>query len=124
MPAFFRLAVAERDPCSGQLSGVFVAAYRLRREGVIDQREHKAITRAARQSGIGEPGQTEGYRTIFDGSTGSFAKWQHVGGGSFGLNPDGSMRLRCDSAGRRSAPLINDEFDVPADEVILDRASV
>ena len=40
------------------------------------------------------------------------------------VNPDGSMRLRCDSAGRRSAPLINDEFDVPADEVILDRASV
>ncbi|MDL2078518.1 DUF1080 domain-containing protein [Streptomyces sp. GXMU-J15] len=64
---------------------------RLRREGVIDQREHKAITKAARQSGIGKPGQTEGYRTIFDGSTGSFAKWQHVGGGSFGLNPDGSM---------------------------------
>jgi hypothetical protein len=34
MPEFFRLAVAERDPCSGQLSGVFVAAYRLREEGV------------------------------------------------------------------------------------------
>jgi hypothetical protein len=34
MSTFFRLAVAERNPYSGQLSGVFVAAYRLRREGV------------------------------------------------------------------------------------------
>ena len=40
---------------------------------------------------LGTLGQTEGYRTIFDGSSGSFAKWQHVGGGSFGLNADGSM---------------------------------
>ncbi|MGW2559311.1 OmpL47-type beta-barrel domain-containing protein [Streptomyces sp. NPDC001514] len=59
--------------------------------GVIDQREHKRIYRAAKQSGIGKPGQTNGYRDLFDGTATSFAKWQHVGGGSFGLNADGSM---------------------------------
>ncbi|MEU2429271.1 family 16 glycoside hydrolase [Streptomyces sp. NPDC007861] len=60
-------------------------------DGVIDQREHKKIYKAARQSGIGRPGQTSGYRDLFDGTSASFAKWQHVGGGSFGLNADGSM---------------------------------
>ncbi|MFI6334164.1 OmpL47-type beta-barrel domain-containing protein [Streptomyces sp. NPDC050535] len=60
-------------------------------EGVIDQREFDTVTRAARQSGIGKPGQTEGYSTIFDGSPESFAKWSQVGGGSFGLNADGSI---------------------------------
>jgi plastocyanin len=63
----------------------------LLKEGVIDQREYNAIRKAARQSGIGKPGQTEGYRAIFDGSAESLAKWQQVGGGSFGLNPDGTI---------------------------------
>ncbi|MEV4783848.1 family 16 glycoside hydrolase [Streptomyces tuirus] len=63
----------------------------LLKEGVIDQRESKAIRKAARQSGIGKPGQTEGYRTLFDGSAESLGKWQQVGGGSFGLNPDGTI---------------------------------
>ncbi|MGW0911157.1 OmpL47-type beta-barrel domain-containing protein [Streptomyces sp. NPDC002784] len=72
---------------------------RLLREGVVDQREYNLITRAARQSGIGTPGQTEGYRTLFDGSAGSFAKWRHVGGGSFGLNADGSMTSGTTRAG-------------------------
>ncbi|MGK5691762.1 OmpL47-type beta-barrel domain-containing protein [Streptomyces sp. URMC 128] len=60
----------------------------LLKEGVIDQREYNAVRKAARQSGIGKPGQTEGYRALFDGSAESFAKWQQVGGGSFALNPD------------------------------------
>ncbi|WP_328682086.1 DUF1080 domain-containing protein [Streptomyces sp. NBC_00322] len=60
-------------------------------DGVIDQREHTKIYRAAKQSGIGKPGQNTGYRDLFDGTQASFGKWQHVGGGSFGLNPDGSM---------------------------------
>jgi hypothetical protein len=60
-------------------------------DGVVDEREHRKIYRAARQSGIGKPGQTAGYRTLFDGTQSSFAKWQQVGGGSFGLNADGSM---------------------------------
>ncbi|MET9825378.1 MULTISPECIES: OmpL47-type beta-barrel domain-containing protein [unclassified Streptomyces] len=63
----------------------------LRAEGVVDRREVKAINKAAKQSKIGLPGQTEGYRTILDGSQESFAQWEQVGGGSFGLNPDGSI---------------------------------
>ncbi|MEV0961551.1 family 16 glycoside hydrolase [Streptomyces sp. NPDC049910] len=64
---------------------------RLLADGEIDAREHGTIYQAARQSGIGKPGQTDGYTDLFDGTAASFAKWQHVGGGSFGLNPDGSM---------------------------------
>lgn len=60
-------------------------------DGVIDQREHKRIYKAAKQSGIGRPGQHTGYRDLFDGTQASFSKWQHVGGGSFGLGADGSM---------------------------------
>ncbi|MFF3459065.1 OmpL47-type beta-barrel domain-containing protein [Streptomyces sp. NPDC002730] len=60
-------------------------------DGVIDQREHRKIYKAAKQSGIGEPGRHTGYRDLFDGTQASFSKWQHVGGGSFGLGADGSM---------------------------------
>ncbi|MET7635112.1 MULTISPECIES: OmpL47-type beta-barrel domain-containing protein [unclassified Streptomyces] len=59
--------------------------------GVIDAREHKKIYRAAKQSGIGKPGQDEGYKKLFDGTAASLAKWQQVGGGKFGLNADGSI---------------------------------
>lgn len=64
---------------------------KLLKDGVVDQREYDAIRKAARESGIGKPGQTEGYRTILDGSAESFAKWQQVGGGSFAPNADGSI---------------------------------
>ncbi|MFF4055731.1 OmpL47-type beta-barrel domain-containing protein [Streptomyces sp. NPDC001668] len=64
---------------------------KLFREGVVDEREYDAIDAAARESGIGRPGQTEGYRTILDGSAASLAKWQQVGGGSFAPNGDGSI---------------------------------
>ncbi|MEW1994131.1 OmpL47-type beta-barrel domain-containing protein [Streptomyces coelicoflavus] len=60
-------------------------------EGVVDRREYRAINKAAKQSKIGRPGQTEGYRNILDGSQESFAKWEQVGGGSFALNADGSI---------------------------------
>ncbi|MEU9355355.1 family 16 glycoside hydrolase [Streptomyces griseoloalbus] len=63
----------------------------LQEEGVVDKREYRAINKAARQSGIGKPGQTEGYRKILDGTQESFARWEQVGGGSFALNPDGSI---------------------------------
>ncbi|WP_328432428.1 OmpL47-type beta-barrel domain-containing protein [Streptomyces sp. NBC_00453] len=64
---------------------------KLVKEGVVDRREYDAVRKAARQSGIGKPGQTDGYRPILDGSAASFAKWEQVGGGSFGLNADGSI---------------------------------
>jgi plastocyanin len=68
-------------------------------EGVVDRREARAITKAARRSGIGKPGQNTGYRTIFDGTEESFARWEHVGGGSFSLNPDGSITSGTDKDG-------------------------
>ncbi|WP_192583306.1 OmpL47-type beta-barrel domain-containing protein [Streptomyces albicerus] len=71
----------------------------LLKEGVIVQREYNLINKAAKQSGIGKPGQTEGYRTIFDGSEESFAKWQQVGGGRFAVNADGSMTSSTTVAG-------------------------
>ncbi|MEU3125759.1 family 16 glycoside hydrolase [Streptomyces sp. NPDC047726] len=61
-------------------------------DGVVDAREHKKIYRAAKQSGIGKPGQDEGYRQLFDGTADSLAQWEQVGGGKFGLNTeDGSI---------------------------------
>ncbi|TXS44908.1 OmpL47-type beta-barrel domain-containing protein [Streptomyces sp. t39] len=64
---------------------------RLLADGVIDTREHRKIYRAAKQSGIGKPGQTEGYRDLFDGTQETFSRWQHVGGGRFQLSADGAM---------------------------------
>ncbi|MFF7341268.1 OmpL47-type beta-barrel domain-containing protein [Streptomyces sp. NPDC008163] len=63
----------------------------LRAEGVVDLREAKAIKQAARESGIGTPGQTDGYRTILGEDPATFAKWEQVGGGSFTRNADGSI---------------------------------
>ncbi|MDG9700746.1 family 16 glycoside hydrolase [Streptomyces sp. DH37] len=60
-------------------------------DGVIDGREHRAVNRAARQSGIGRPGQGQGYRDLFDGTEKSFGRWRHVGGGAFELNDDGTL---------------------------------
>ncbi|QXE33624.1 DUF1080 domain-containing protein [Streptomyces sp. GMY02] len=60
-------------------------------DNVIDQREFNKITRAAKQSKIGKPGQTEGYRDLFDGTAESFAKWEQVGGGKFALSGDGAI---------------------------------
>ncbi|MEV5882234.1 family 16 glycoside hydrolase [Streptomyces sp. NPDC052020] len=71
----------------------------LLKEGAVDQREYDLIQRAARRSGIGEPGQTDGYRKIFDGSAASLARWEQVGGGSFALNPDGSITSGTTRAG-------------------------
>ncbi|MFJ6512777.1 OmpL47-type beta-barrel domain-containing protein [Streptomyces sp. NPDC091406] len=61
---------------------------KLKTDGVIDQRERKAINQAAKQSGIGKPGQSEGYTKLFDGTAASLAKWEQVGGGKFELNEE------------------------------------
>ncbi|WP_130796332.1 OmpL47-type beta-barrel domain-containing protein [Streptomyces otsuchiensis] len=68
-------------------------------EGVIDERERGLIERAARDSGIGTPGQTDGYRKIFDGTEETFESWQQVGGGSFELTEDGAMTSGTDTPG-------------------------
>ncbi|GAB2916510.1 DUF1080 domain-containing protein [Streptomyces heilongjiangensis] len=64
---------------------------KLLRDRVVDRREYDAVKEAAAESGIGRPGQTEGYRTILDSTAESFATWQQVGGGSFARNADGSI---------------------------------
>ncbi|MFF8745127.1 OmpL47-type beta-barrel domain-containing protein [Streptomyces californicus] len=61
---------------------------KLKTDGVIDQRERKAINQAAKKSGIGKPGQSEGYTKLFDGTAASLAKWEQVGGGKFELNEE------------------------------------
>ncbi|MDX3854433.1 OmpL47-type beta-barrel domain-containing protein [Streptomyces sp. AK02-01A] len=61
-------------------------------DNVIDQREFKKITKAANQSKIGKPGQTTGYRDLFDGTAASLAKWEQVGGGKFALTDDGAIK--------------------------------
>jgi hypothetical protein len=43
MGRFFRLVVAEMHPRSGQLAGVFSAAYRLRDEAVLPEAERDAL---------------------------------------------------------------------------------
>ncbi|MEW1724857.1 family 16 glycoside hydrolase [Streptomyces sp. NPDC093109] len=60
-------------------------------DNVIDEREQTKIAEAARESRIGTPGQTEGYRDLFDGSAASLAKWEQVGGGRFALSADGAI---------------------------------
>ncbi|MGW3114804.1 OmpL47-type beta-barrel domain-containing protein [Streptomyces sp. NPDC001091] len=64
---------------------------RLLADSVIDQREFNKITKAAKQSKIGKPGQTEGYRDLFDGTEASLSKWEQVGGGQFSLTGDGAI---------------------------------
>ncbi|MET8177652.1 family 16 glycoside hydrolase [Streptomyces sp. NPDC005336] len=73
------------------LKHVTAVTDKLLADGVIDQREYGLINEAAEQSGIGRPGQSEGYRPLFDGTKKSFDTWQHVGGGAFGLNDDGTI---------------------------------
>ncbi|MFW6724983.1 OmpL47-type beta-barrel domain-containing protein [Streptomyces sp. MAR4 CNY-716] len=60
-------------------------------DAVINGEERQIIRDTARESGIGKPGQNDGYTPIFTGTENSFSKWEQVGGGSFNLNGDGSM---------------------------------
>ncbi|WP_098008752.1 OmpL47-type beta-barrel domain-containing protein [Streptomyces sp. sk226] len=80
----------EKDWSSNALFLKHVTAVldKLKTDGVIDQRERRAINQAAKQSGIGKPGQSEGYTKLFDGTAASLAKWEQVGGGTFELNEE------------------------------------
>lgn len=60
-------------------------------DAVINGEERQIIRDTAKESGIGKPGQNDGYTPIFTGTENSFSKWEQVGGGSFNLNGDGSM---------------------------------
>ncbi|MFH8344522.1 OmpL47-type beta-barrel domain-containing protein [Streptomyces sp. NPDC018045] len=63
----------------------------LRADGVLDERESRAVNAAAEASGIGTPGHHTGYRDLFDGTRASFDRWRQVGGGAFTLTGDASM---------------------------------
>ncbi|WP_240968901.1 family 16 glycoside hydrolase [Streptomyces sp. HNM0575] len=71
----------------------------LLKEKVLDSREAELINRTAGDSEIGEPGQQTGYKQLFDGTKESFERWQHVGGGAFALNGDGSMTSSTETEG-------------------------
>ncbi|WP_424530435.1 ThuA domain-containing protein [Sphaerisporangium viridialbum] len=61
----------------------------LRLDGIIDDKESSAISKAAGQSDIGK---VNGYETIFDGTPQSFQGWSMAPSGQFNLQPDGSLR--------------------------------
>ncbi|WP_327044646.1 ThuA domain-containing protein [Microbispora sp. NBC_01189] len=61
----------------------------LRKDGIIDDGEAAAITKAAERSDIGK---TNGYETVFDGTAQSFQDWTMAGAGQFNLQKDGTLR--------------------------------
>ncbi|MFG3298116.1 ThuA domain-containing protein [Micromonospora chersina] len=61
----------------------------LRADGVLDNREATKLNTAAAQSPIGK---VAGYRSLFDGTAASLADWRQAPGGSFNLQPDGTIR--------------------------------
>lgn len=61
----------------------------LRRQGVLNNRESSAISKAAAQSKIGK---VAGYRSLFDGTAASLADWRQAGAGKFSLQSDGTLR--------------------------------
>jgi glucose/arabinose dehydrogenase/PKD repeat protein/type 1 glutamine amidotransferase len=70
---------------------VTTVARTLQDAGVINAREFGILMRAARDSEIGNPGHT-GYEPIFDGTPESLRGWIQAPGGSFSLQPDGTLR--------------------------------
>jgi PKD repeat protein/type 1 glutamine amidotransferase len=63
----------------------------LKRDGVIDPKDHSKVTRAAAQSEIGKKGHT-GYVSIYNGTEESLEGWTQAPGGEFVIQPDGSLR--------------------------------
>jgi glucose/arabinose dehydrogenase len=61
----------------------------LRQRGIITVAQRDALVQHARQSPIGKAGHT-GYEPIFDGT--STRGWTQAPGGSFAIQPDGSLR--------------------------------
>ncbi|WP_306211100.1 ThuA domain-containing protein [Actinoplanes sp. RD1] len=57
----------------------------------LTARQAGVLTRAAAASEIGRPGRTA-YEPLFDGTAASLRGWQQAPSGSFGIQPDGSLR--------------------------------
>jgi glucose/arabinose dehydrogenase/type 1 glutamine amidotransferase len=70
---------------------VTAIASAMRDGGVLTAREAGLLTRAAEESTVGRPGH-KGYEPIFDGTAESLRAWEQAPGGSFALQPDGSLR--------------------------------
>ncbi|MGH3678758.1 MAG: ThuA domain-containing protein [Natronosporangium sp.] len=66
---------------------------RLVKADIIDRREATTLIRAARDSGIGGPGDT-GHEAIFDGTAESLLDWSQAPGGHFELQDDGTIISR------------------------------
>ncbi|MGK5739955.1 OmpL47-type beta-barrel domain-containing protein [Micromonospora sp. URMC 103] len=58
---------------------------------VLSQRERNRLVEAARDSGVGKPEARSGYQPLLDSTAASFKQWEHVGGGGFVRNADGSI---------------------------------
>ncbi len=57
----------------------------------LSPRDSGALTRAAAASPIGNPGH-KGYEPLFDGTAQSLLGWEQAPSGSFGIQPDGTLR--------------------------------
>ncbi|ONI79669.1 cytochrome C [Actinosynnema sp. ALI-1.44] len=66
-------------------------AGQLQKDGVINSRENGALVRAAAGSDIGTAANT-GYQSIYNGTEASLKDWVQAPGGSFSIQPDGSLR--------------------------------
>ncbi|GAB3902040.1 hypothetical protein GCM10027612_66480 [Microbispora bryophytorum subsp. camponoti] len=60
-----------------------------RKDGVIDNKEASALSKAGAQSEIGK---TNGYETVFDGTAQSLQGWSQAPTGQFILQQDGTLR--------------------------------
>ncbi|MBQ0903903.1 ThuA domain-containing protein [Micromonospora sp. U21] len=63
----------------------------LQDDDLLSAREAGTLTRLAAASEIGRDGHT-GYEPLFDGTAESLLGWQQAPSGSFGIQPDGSLR--------------------------------
>ncbi|MFJ5618799.1 OmpL47-type beta-barrel domain-containing protein [Micromonospora sp. NPDC093243] len=61
---------------------------------VLSQKERNKLVDAARRSGVGKSEAKNGYLPLLDSTAASFKQWEHVGGGGFLRNADGSITSR------------------------------
>jgi glucose/arabinose dehydrogenase/PKD repeat protein/type 1 glutamine amidotransferase len=80
------------DSPLGFIVGVHEVAVQLLTDRVIDGREFLQLFAGAVRSRIGAPDGPRPYQPIFDGTAESLSQWVQAPGGSFALQPDGSIR--------------------------------
>ncbi|GAA4069283.1 DUF1080 domain-containing protein [Actinomadura miaoliensis] len=71
------------------LRHVTAVTTRLRKKHLLSGREQGSLVAAAARSDVG---RGSGYETIFDGTADSLSRWLQAPGGSFSLQPDGTIR--------------------------------